>query len=66
MPKKTTIKIADLESNYVETYTLASNAAINYNGPLTAEMIPFSRLPDMVLPDQALAEVTAAKLNSLF
>ena len=40
--------------------------AINYNGPLTAEMIPFSRLPDMVLPDQALAEVTAAKLNSLF
>ena len=41
-------------------------AAINYNGPLTAEMIPFSRLPDMVLPDQALAEVTAAKLNSLF
>lgn len=41
-------------------------AAINYNGPLTAEMIPFSRLPDLVLPDQALAEVTAAKLNSLF
>lgn len=41
-------------------------AAINYNGPLTAEMIPFSRLPDMVLPDQALAEVTAAKLNTLF
>ena len=41
-------------------------AAINYNGPLTAEMIPFSRLPDLVLPDQPLAEVTAAKLNSLF
>ena len=41
-------------------------AAINYTGPLTAEMIPFSRLPDLVLPDQALAEVTAAKLNSLF
>ena len=41
-------------------------AAINYNGPLTAEMIPFSRLPDLVLPDQALAEITAAKLNSLF
>ncbi len=41
-------------------------AAINYNGPLTAEMIPFSRLPDMVLPDQVLAEVTAAKLNTLF
>ena len=41
-------------------------AAINYTGPLTAEMIPFSRLPDLVLPDQALAELTAAKLNSLF
>ena len=41
-------------------------AATNYTGPLTAEMIPFSRLPDMVLPDQALAEVTATKLNSLF
>ncbi|MBE6378534.1 MAG: sugar phosphate isomerase/epimerase [Lentisphaerae bacterium] len=40
--------------------------AINYTGPLTAEMIPFSRLPDLVLPDQALAEVTAAKLNTLF
>ena len=40
--------------------------AINYTGPLTAEMIPFSRLPDLVLPDQPLAEVTAAKLNSLF
>ena len=40
--------------------------AINYTGSLTAEMIPFSRLPDLVLPDQALAEVTAAKLNTLF
>ena len=40
--------------------------AIDYNGPLTAEMIPFCRLPDMILPDAELAAVTAAKLNSLF
>ncbi len=44
----------------------AALKAIDYDGPLTAEMIPFSRLPDMVLPDEALAEVTAEKLNSLF
>lgn len=40
--------------------------AINYNGPLTAEMIPFSRLPDLILPDNDLAIATAAKLNSIF
>ena len=33
-----------------------------YAGPLTAEMIPFSRLPEMVLPDMALARDTARKL----
>jgi hexulose-6-phosphate isomerase len=44
----------------------AALKAIDYDGPLTAEMIPFSRLPDMVLPDEALAEITAEKLNSLF
>lgn len=38
---------------------------INYDGPFTVEMIPFSRLPDMTLPDQALAEATARKLRSL-
>ena len=27
-----------------------------YEGPYTVEMIPFSRLPDLVLPDQALAD----------
>ena len=43
-----------------------ARAAIDYTGPLTAEMIPFCRLPDMVLPDEALAKVTAEKLNSLF
>jgi hexulose-6-phosphate isomerase len=30
--------------------------------PVTAEMIPFCRLPDLVLPDAALAEDTASKL----
>ena len=40
--------------------------AVGYTGPLTAEMIPFSRLPDLVLPDEPLAEVTAEKLISLF
>ncbi len=28
---------------------------IKYNGPITAEMIPFSRLPNMILPDMDLA-----------
>ena len=40
--------------------------SIGYNGPLTAEMIPFSRLPDLVLPDEQLAETTADKLLTLF
>lgn len=38
---------------------------INYSGPITAEMIPFSRLPDLVLPDMALAEKTAKSLITL-
>lgn len=36
-----------------------------YRGSLTAEMIPFSRLPNLVLPDMALARDTAAKLRKL-
>lgn len=39
--------------------------AMNYQGALTAEMIPFSRLPDMVLPDYELAVDTAKKLKSI-
>lgn len=35
---------------------------IRYAGPITAEMIPFSRLPNMVLPDMALARKTAPQL----
>ena len=38
---------------------------VGYSKTFTAEMIPFSRLPDLVLPDQALAEKTAAELREL-
>ena len=41
---------------------LAAMDKIGYTGPVTLEMIPFSRLPDMVLPDLALAEKTAKQL----
>jgi L-ribulose-5-phosphate 3-epimerase len=44
---------------------LAALAKIKYRGPITAEMIPFSRLPDLVLPDMALARDTAAKLKQI-
>lgn len=36
-----------------------------YRGPITAEMIPFSRLPNMVLPDLRLARDTAPKLRKV-
>lgn len=39
---------------------------IKYKGPLTAEMIPFSRLPDLVLPDIQLARDTAKKMQQIF
>ncbi len=39
---------------------------IDYAGPITAEMLPFCRLPDMVLPDMDLARDTAAKMRQLF
>ena len=39
---------------------------IGYKGPLTAEMIPFSRLPNLVLPDIPLAHDTAQKLLKIF
>jgi L-ribulose-5-phosphate 3-epimerase len=35
---------------------------IKYDGPITVEMIPFSRLPDLVLPDMELAKQTASDL----
>jgi L-ribulose-5-phosphate 3-epimerase len=36
--------------------------AVEYAGPITAEMIPFCRLPDLALPDIQLAEQTVEKL----
>ena len=45
--------------------TFAALGAIGYTGPLTAEMIPFSRLPDLVLPDADLAVKTARELMAL-
>lgn len=44
---------------------LAALAKIKYEGPITAEMIPFSRLPNLVLPDLPLARDTAAKLKQI-
>lgn len=45
---------------------LSALEKINYNGPVSVEMIPFSRLPDLVMPDLELAEITAAKFKSIF
>jgi hexulose-6-phosphate isomerase len=39
---------------------------INYTGAITAEMLPFSRLPNMVLPDMDLARDTAGKMKQIF
>lgn len=36
---------------------------IRYSGPVSAEMIPFSRLPNLVLPDMKLARDTAPKMK---
>ena len=49
-------------------YTKVKTAleTINYNGPLTIEMIPFSRLPDMILPDMDLANKVAGEFKNLF
>ena len=35
-------------------------------GPITAEMLPFCRLPNMVLPDLDLARDTAVKMKQIF
>ena len=39
---------------------------IGYTGPITAEMLPFCRLPNMVLPDMDLARRTAAAMKRIF
>ena len=38
---------------------------IEYSGPVTAEMIPFSRLPDLVLPDMKMAKDTSKKMDKI-
>jgi hexulose-6-phosphate isomerase len=44
---------------------LAALKAAKYSGPLTGEMIPFSRLPDLAIPDLGLAEKTAKFMTML-
>ncbi len=44
---------------------VAALERVGYAGPITAEMIPFSRLPDLVLPDMDLARDTAGKLRGI-
>ena len=44
----------------------AALAKISYAGPITAEMLPFCRLPNLVLPDMDLARDTAAKMKRVF
>lgn len=39
--------------------------AIGYKGPAAVEMIPFCRLPDMTVPDAALAEKMVAQIAEL-
>ncbi|MBN1256451.1 MAG: sugar phosphate isomerase/epimerase [Planctomycetes bacterium] len=38
---------------------------VKYTGPITTEMIPFCRLPNMVLPDMQLARDTAKKMKKI-
>ncbi|MDX2109707.1 MAG: sugar phosphate isomerase/epimerase family protein [Verrucomicrobiota bacterium] len=38
---------------------------INYTGPLTVEMIPFCRLPNLNLPDKPLAATMLSELNTI-
>ena len=52
---------------YVVDYkaVFAALAGCGYDRTFTVEMIPFARLPDLVLPDQALAEKSVAELKGL-
>ncbi len=45
---------------------LAALEKINFTGPISVEMIPFCRLPDLVMPDAELAKTTAEKMLSIF
>ncbi|MCF6174519.1 MAG: sugar phosphate isomerase/epimerase [Victivallaceae bacterium] len=56
----------DLISGDIDfTKVIAALNSINFTGPISAEMIPFCRLPDLVLPDEALARDTAEKLIAI-
>ena len=44
---------------------MAALGKIKYNGPVTAEMIPFSRLPNLVLPDVKLARKTSKAMDKI-
>lgn len=48
------------------TAVKAALQAVHYDGPITAEMLPFCRLPNMVLPDLDLARDTAKKMQQIF
>ena len=43
----------------------AAFAKAGYAGPFTVEMIPFSRLPNLVMPDAALAEKMVEQIRQL-
>ena len=44
----------------------AALTKIGYTGPITAEMLPFCRLPNMTLPDMDLARKTGAAMKQIF
>jgi len=44
---------------------VAALRKVGFSGPVTAEMIPFSRLPDLVLPDMKLSRDTARKMRTI-
>ena len=54
-----------LKGNVDWKAVFAALKQINYRGTITAEMIPFSRLPDLVLPDMALARKTARQFHRI-
>ena len=56
----------DLFSGVVDFKRLfAALDAAGYAGPFTVEMIPFSRLPDLVMPDHVLADKVAGQIKEL-
>ena len=57
----------NLEQGDVDFTTLKHALhTVGYQGPVTVEMIPFCRLPDLKLPDQELAERTVEQFKRVF